>query len=208
MTFFSLIREIFLEDEDMGLLRSNPKNLTTHYQKELRHVEVVEVCVWWDYRILEEIIERYKYHSDRQRSTELVEVLAKCVDVSNSFGEHDDWVVVPVPMHWSRYIIRGFDHTDRLARELARMLHLRQSTLLWTRYRKRQSNLSRDKRIENKKDSFFIKNRYTIPSHVILIDDVVSSGSTFYEASSVLKKAWVENVICFAIASNAEVENP
>jgi ComF family protein len=203
MNFLSILKDIFLEENERRSSTSSPKNLTVHYRQELRHVEYDEVCVWADYREWEKEIERYKYHSDRHISTDLVEVLSKCVEVSVYYGEHDDWVIIPIPMHWSRYMLRGFDHTKRLATELAHSLWIEYNPILKTKWRRRQSNLSRTKRLENKKDSFLIKNGYTIPSHIILIDDVVSSSSTFHEAARVLRAHGAEKVICFAIASNA-----
>jgi ComF family protein len=202
MKILSILKEIFLEEEKHISSTSSPKNLTAHYRGELRHVEYNEVCVWGDYREWEKEIERYKYHSDRHISTDLVEVLSKCVEVSLYYGKHDDWVIVPVPMHWSRYILRGFDHTKMLAKGLATHLWFQYTPVLKTKWRRRQSNLSRRERLENKKNSFLIKNRYTVPSHIILIDDVVSSSSTIHEASKVLKRAGAEIVICFTIASN------
>jgi ComF family protein len=204
MNLLSLLKDIFLEKYERSDRIPSPKNLTYHYSVELRHVDFDEVCVWDEYAHLEKKIERYKYSSDRYISTELVEVLEKCVEVSVLFGEHDDWGIVPIPMHWSRYILRGFDHTSLLAEKFGEVVELSFIPLLKTKYRPRQSNLSRAKRVKNKKNSFFIKNKYTLPSHIILIDDVVSSGSTFQEAAKILKPAGAKVVICFAIASNAK----
>lgn len=202
MTFLSVLKDIFLEQDERISAISSPKNLTTHYRGELRHIECDEICTWGEYRQLEKKIERYKYHSDRSLSRELGEVLAKCVEVSHLYGEYDDWVVVPVAMHWSRYILRGFHHTGCLAKVFAKTHNLLYKSLLSTRYTPRQSKLSRTIRIKNKKNSFSIKNGYTVPSHIILIDDVVSSGSTLHEAACVLKASGAQVVICFTLASN------
>jgi competence protein ComFC len=204
MNILSILKDIFLEENEKISSTSSPKNLTQHYRVELRHIDCDEVCVWWDYKELEAKIERYKYSSDRHISTELVEVLSKCVEVSDLFFEHDDWVIIPIPMHWSRYILRGFNHTSVLAEKFGEVVELPFSSILKTKYRPRQSNLSRTRRIKNKKNSFFVKNTYTVPSHILLIDDVVSSGSTFQEAAKILKSAGAKVVICFAIASNAK----
>lgn len=202
MKALDILKDIFLEERDIWVLLSSPKNLTTHYRGELRHIECDEICTWGEYVELEKKIERYKYHSDRSLSRELGEVLAKCVKVSRLYGEYHDWVVVPVAMHWSRYILRGFHHTGYLAKDFGKTHNLLYKPLLSTRYTPRQSKLSRTLRIKNKKNSFSIKNGYTVPSHIILIDDVVSSGSTLHEASAVLKAAGAKVIICFTLASN------
>jgi ComF family protein len=150
-------------------------------------------------------IEQFKYHSDRHISTELVEVLSKCVEVSNFYPWFTNWEIVPVPMHWTRYFFRRFDHTKLLATQLWKILGLPVHRVLGTFFRLRQAKLSRDKRIRNKKNSFFVKNGYTVPSHIILIDDVLSSGATINEAARTLRYGWAEIIICFTLASNANL---
>ena len=198
-----IIKEIFLVEQGIQKKVSSPKNLTSHYEKELWKLYFDEICTWGEYAHFELQIERFKYHSDRHISTSLVEVLSKCVEVSKYFGEQSDWVVVPIPMHWTRYLLRGFHHTDLMAQGLSRILNLKVLSLLSTKWTKRQAKLSRWERMNNKKNSFFLKSRYTVPSHIILIDDVVSSWSTLNEAAKLLKEAWAKKVLCFTIASNA-----
>ena len=53
-------------------------------------------------------------------------------------------------------------------------------------------------RLENKKNSFTIHN----PKHIILIDDVVSSGATASECAKVLKENGAEVVIGWFVTSN------
>lgn len=136
-------------------------------------------------------------------STDLVEVLSKSVEVSTIFDIYQDWVVVPIPMHWTRYFFRGFHHTRKIAKEFCQKYGLGYSPLLGTKWTPRQSKLLRKERVLSKKNSFFIKDGYTTPSHIILIDDVTSSGSTFNEAAKVLSQSGAEYILCFAIASNA-----
>lgn len=207
MSLISLLKNIFLEEISQENVLSSPKNLTEHYRVELRHVDFDEVCVWWDYSILKGNIERYKYHSDRHISTELVEVLSKCVEVSEYYVEHNDWVVVPVPMHWSRYFLRWFDHVGLLAQKFSTkngFVFMKLLVSKLSKLSKRQSKLSRWERLENKKDSISLKNHYTLPLHIILVDDVVSSGATLQECAQVLRNAGVERIICFCVASNSD----
>ncbi len=203
MSIVKILKEIFLVEYWSDRKVSSPKNLTSHYQNELWKMYFDEICIWGKYSLFEKEIERFKYRSDRQLSTGLVEVVSKCVEVSKLFGEHADWVVVPIPMHWTRYFLRGFHHTNLIAQWVWKSLNLSFLPILRTKWTKRQAKLSRQQRLNNKKNSFFLKNWYTVPSHVILIDDVVSSWSTFNEAAKLLKEAWSKKILCFTIASNA-----
>lgn len=204
MKILRLIFDIFFEwtfQKDQGVVL--PINLTQHYQQELQTLFFDELWVWWEYAHLESKIERYKYHSDRHISTEFVDILSKCVEVSNIFGEEQDWEIIPIPMHWTRYLLRGFHHTSLLACKLWKRFHCPVSTILKTKFRRRQTKLTRIQRMQNKKNSFFLKTGYTLPSHILLLDDVVSSWATLNEAARVLKEGWVKKIICFTLASNA-----
>jgi ComF family protein len=203
MTIKKLLLDIFFINEKNIEEFWIPKNLTKHYKNECVPMYFDEVCVGGQYAFLKKDIERYKYQSDRQLSTRLVDVLAKCVEVSNLYQVNSDWVFIPVPMHWMRYFQRGFHHTERLSTELSNKIWWTHISLLQTKWTKRQAKLSRWDRLKNKKNSFFVKSWYTVPSHIILIDDVISSWSTLNEAAKVLRESWAKVVLCFTLASNA-----
>jgi predicted amidophosphoribosyltransferase len=76
------------------------------------------------------------------------------------------------------------------------------SPLLATIWTRRQSQLSKKQRQKNREWVFALRKKSSIPSKVILIDDIISTGSTANSAAQVLKKAWVKEVIGFFIASN------
>ncbi len=44
MKILKILKDIFLEEDGRGLSPSSPKNLTTHYRGELRHIECDEIC--------------------------------------------------------------------------------------------------------------------------------------------------------------------
>ena len=203
MWLIKLLQAIFLIEDRETRTFGISKNLTEHYTKECWNLYFDEVCVGGQYSLLKKEIERYKYQSDRHISTSFVDILAKCVEVSQYYESHQDWVIVPIPMHWTRYFPRGFDHIERLSIELSKKYGYTTLPLLRTKWTRRQAKLSRRERLKNKKNSFFLNNWYTVPSHLILIDDVVSSWSTLNEAAKVLKESWATIILCFTLASNA-----
>ena len=50
------------------------------------------------------------------------------------------------------------------------------------------------------KQAFCVNLDKNIPKQIILIDDVLTTGTTFIEAAKTLKKAGVNKVICLAVA--------
>ena len=110
--------------------------------------------------------------------------------------------LMAVPMHWSRYIIRGFDHMDLLASGLARENGITKIQALRAHFTRRQSKLSKSKRFINRQSSFTLKAGVFLPKTIILIDDIVSTGATVNACAHILKDAGVERVYVIAIASN------
>jgi ComF family protein len=115
-----------------------------------------------------------------------------------------EYCIMTIPMHWSRYTLRGFDHMDYLAKKLSKELGVPYIKPLKTRFSKRQSKLSRVKRLENRKNHFTIDYSITLPQKVLLIDDVISTGATAHECAKILKRNGVERVMGVFIASSAE----
>jgi predicted amidophosphoribosyltransferase len=118
-----------------------------------------------------DILESYKYHSDRSHVDLFVSMLSQALDQYELTGV----TLMTVPMHWSRYTLRGFDHMDYIMRRLSYRVHLQYIQPLSTSFSRRQSKLSRAKRLENRKNHFTIEDSIILPKRVVLIDDVIST---------------------------------
>jgi predicted amidophosphoribosyltransferase len=109
------------------------------------------------YQDISEGIEAYKYRSYRQYGSLYVDLLSKLIQEYYPDIDPETVSLVSVPMHWSRYSIRGFNHMDWLVTRLARQLgltHISPLTAYWTR---RQSKLTKAKRMKNRQDAFALK---------------------------------------------------
>jgi len=118
-----------------------------------------------------------------------------------------DWEtfeVVPIPLSKRRERGRGFNQSLIIAEEFARRMSLRISHRILERAKDGppQSELKgRAARQENIRGCFRIsESRKTIPRNVVLVDDVTTSGATFFEAASVLKSLKVRRIIALAVA--------
>lgn len=99
--------------------------------------------------------------------------------------------VVPVPLHWSRRLWRGYNQSEVLARELAEELGLpcRSRWLYRTRRTQEQKRIrSRDERQQNVRGAFQTRQRLD-GLHLLLIDDMMTTGETANAAAGALKKA-------------------
>ncbi len=191
------IVDVFVEESPIH------ERMTLHIQDRIEHYRVDfpgfyldRILVACEYHDIEKALELYKYHSHREYVDIFVDIFARLlseIDTSNSW----EVVISTVPMHWTRYGIRWFDHMDYIAKRLARETGIPYVQFLGTLFSQRQSHLSRKKRLENRKNRFTMRNpNVIIPQTVILIDDVISTGATVHECARVFK---LHNPYCHII---------
>jgi ComF family protein len=121
--------------------------------------------------------------------------------------------IVPMPLHRSRYLERGFCQTTEIARHIARRLRdrpgrlqVRTNLLERVRATRAQSGLSAEERALNLQGAFAVSTRIPLPRHVALLDDVMTTGHTAMTAVMALKAAGIEKVEvwCCARAPRAD----
>lgn len=116
-----------------------------------------------------------------------------------------DPVIVPVPLHRSRHFERRYNQSHELARVLARLTGLRVEGGLARRTRRtrQQVGLSADARERNVAGAFTIHPQAAAQLDgrpVLLIDDVITTGSTVKALTRALRRAGVEHVDVLSFA--------
>jgi ComF family protein len=111
-------------------------------------------------------------------------------------------LIVPMPLHPSRLVERGFNQSREIARVVARRLDLRlaESALRRTRATVPQVGLARHERAGNLRGAFAAESQDVAGRAVILLDDVVTTGSTAAEAARALLAAQAISVQVWAAA--------
>ena len=113
--------------------------------------------------------------------------------------------LIPNPLHGSRLRTRGYDQALELARPLARALdlQLRGNILQRLRATAPQSELNALARHSNMRNAFVVRDDVALPAHVVLIDDVMTTGATLHAAAKVLRRAGVRRIdawVCARVA--------
>jgi competence protein ComFC len=112
-------------------------------------------------------------------------------------------LLVPVPIHSAKKRERAYNHASILASSLSKALAIPMDTknLRKIRWTTSQSELDKDKRLKNVKDSFLVidKNAFAGRS-VLLIDDVYTTGATINECARVLLAAGADKVCSLTLA--------
>lgn len=102
--------------------------------------------------------------------------------------------LVPVPMHPIDHLMRGFNQSEILARNLSKKTGLRLNTRLIQKYKRspKQARLDRLQRTQNLKDCFKLTEKP--PAEIVLIDDVMTTGTTLRRISELLLSAGCQRI--------------
>lgn len=107
----------------------------------------------------------------------------------------DEAIIVHVPTATGRVRQRGFDQAQLLAVRISRTTSLRHSFALARHGQERQVGSSRKQRLEHLLSAFWVRRPELIAGkHIILIDDVITTGATLEAAASVLRQAGAKRV--------------
>jgi predicted amidophosphoribosyltransferase len=201
-----------VRNEPLGLSRPNSvavRDCSGCVGTRWRHDRIVAAGVYTG--ALRDLVLLHKFHGDPGARAFLVEALVQrfgrlqhfhsvdSVDSVDRVDPHGSVAVCPVPQHPLKSLLRSRDPCRELADGLARAVGLPCVRLLrkvrWTRP---QMRLSRPERRRNPRDVF--RSRRAAPAYVVLIDDVVTTGSTVSECARALKDAGARRVDVLAAA--------
>ena len=145
--------------------------------------------------VVKEFIHRFKYNGHFHLRHQLAAWMAEGFDDPRLSGTPVDFLV-PVPLHSARYREREFNQAEVLARLVGRRTGKPVADcLIRTRYTTTQTRLDRHARMENLRGAFSVRHiRHVTNRHLLLIDDVLTTGSTVDECARTLLEAGAASV--------------
>jgi len=140
------------------------------------------------------------------RRLEFAPVLQQLL-LEQALGELDtkiDWIL-PMPIHWSRRLTRGFNQSEILAKPLEQALGSQINKRLLARNRRvrSQRNLNRRQRLRNQRGSFYIPTKEAEKlrdRNILLVEDILTTGATAEQAAKTLKLGQAKTVTLVAVA--------
>jgi ComF family protein len=145
--------------------------------------------------LVRKVLHQFKYGRQRHLRYPIASWLAESLSDPRLRGRHFD-PIVPVPLHPARERERGFNQAALLAELLAVPAAVPSRLVLERiRYTTTQTAYDRAERMENLHGAFRLrKNRNVRGLRVLLIDDVLTTGSTLSECARVLRRAGAVSV--------------
>jgi len=139
-----------------------------------------------------------KSSSQRIASVQLGKLLWRMSNVSNIPFDY----IVPIPLHWTRYAWRGYNQAQEIARVIVHESHKPMLNLL--KRTKRTPYLTyyaADARQEKMKEVFVLRDKTDMRGkHLLLVDDVMTTGATLKEAAKELWKSRPASITAAVVA--------
>ena len=143
------------------------------------------------------LIHDLKYHRAPHLARSLAPLLAELWENTPQLKTHGDWCLIPVPITPAKLWGRGYNQALELARSLSALrggLPVVQALERRETGTVSQTRLSREQRRLNAKAAYRLRAAYdrgqrSLPPHLLLVDDVFTTGSTARACAAALKQA-------------------
>ena len=146
--------------------------------------------------VLRRLIHLFKYQKVRSLEGPLADYLLRALPRDGRFD-----AIVPVPLHWRRRWRRGFNQCELLAREVSRRTGIPVAKALRRPLAsKAQAGLTLAARRHNVKISSFSAAANVAGQSILLLDDVLTTGSTAAACALALKRAGAARVSVLTVA--------
>ena len=135
-----------------------------------------------------QLVYRLKYNNRPDIGEDMGRIMANELQATDFFSDID--VLLPVPLASKRLRQRGYNQSEQLAIGISDITHLPivSKALRRKHFQQSQTTLNRWQRQENVTDTFQLKDGHQLQGkHVLLIDDICTTGATLIACTNVLK---------------------
>lgn len=151
---------------------------------------------------LREYLAELKYRYRPELGEALGELLVEWIKINQVFGKID--LIVPVPIHHQKLMIRGYNQAELLANPLQRHLGIKLKSDIIIRHMltESQNALHKEDRFANVNGAFQVKEaKEVLKANILLVDDILTTGATASEIARVLLKAGASRINVLTLAA-------
>ena len=159
------------------------------------------VCICEYSGIIRDALVKFKFFNKPSYYKTFAKMLAIKIKETN-WQEID--IIVGIPLYFEKEQKRGYNQSYLISKALSKELGVAEGTSFVTRVRDTgsQSLLAKNQRISNIKDAFKVNVINGVNGKtILLIDDILTTGSTINECSKALKQAGARKVIAAVVAT-------
>jgi ComF family protein len=162
--------------------------------------ELVSLYVFEKERAIQKILHALKYGGGQDLGVELGRRLGLTMNQSRMKAD----VVIPIPLHKRKVRERGYNQSELIARGLTEITGISTDPrcVRRARFTETQTKLSKEERMLNMAGAFILSTTSASVkgSTIVLLDDVITTGSTIRSCAEVLKDAGACKIIAASVA--------
>lgn len=162
--------------------------------------EFLSLFIFEENSPIRDLLHGLKYDKKFRLGYFLGKLLAANFDVKIKTWNAD--LIIPIPLHRLKKAERGFNQSYYISKGLTKNLNLKVKTniLKRNRFTATQTKLNAEERKDNMKGAFTIKNKKIVTGrNIILLDDVITTGSTITECAKILKQNGALNIYAVSV---------
>lgn len=202
------LEEIGYFESICPVCKEKTRDFEVHFycKKETISLDKVIILTHYQNKIIKKLIKDAKFYGKK----DILEDIA--VYLWEKLFDHieentQDIILIPTPMYFWKKLKRWYNQSEILVKNMSKICQIDYNNSLIKKVRntKAQSHLSKIERMENLQKAFSIDEKLIQNlknKTFIIVDDVVSTGSTLHEISTLLKKYGVKKIYWLCIASD------
>lgn len=152
------------------------------------HIEEASSCLFFNTgSISQQLIHQIKYHNEPELAVELGRIMGHKLLGTNRFKNID--AIIPLPLSRSRERKRGYNQAEKLATGISEIIQspVLKNVVTRPRATSTQTNKTRTERWDNMKGMFSLTSNQSMHNaHILLVDDVITTGATLEACAETL----------------------